>query len=80
MQLYLCYLVGSGSETLYIEVHDHASSAVALFISAVIYAGIFGYLYYDIYINVDRKDELRRWVLEQKRRNQLREMDMVRHE
>jgi hypothetical protein len=72
--------VGSGSETLYIEVHDHASSAVALFISAVIYAGIFGYLYYDIYINVDRREELRRWVLERKKLSQLREMDIVGNE
>lgn len=72
--------MGSGSETLYIEVHDHASSAVALFISAVIYAGIFGYLYYDIYINVDRREELRRWVLERKKMSQLREMDIVGNE
>jgi hypothetical protein len=69
--------VGSGSETLYIEVHDNASSAVALFIAAIIYAGIFGYLYYDIYINVDRREELRRWVLERRRLTQLREMDIV---
>lgn len=72
--------MGSGSQTLYIEVHDHASSAVALFIAAIIYAGIFGYLYYDIYINVDRKEELRRWVLERKRLTQLREMDIVGNE
>jgi hypothetical protein len=43
-------------------VHDPLSSAFALFISAVIYAAIFGYLYYDIYLNVDRKEELKRWI------------------
>lgn len=77
IQLYLCYLVGSGSETLYIEVHDHASSAVALFISAVIYAGIFGYLYYDIYVNVDRKEELKKWIIERRKLQQLKELDMM---
>lgn len=66
--------------TLYIEVHDNASSAVALFIAALIYAGIFGYLYYDIYVNVDRKEELRRWVMERKRLNELRELDVVGNE
>jgi hypothetical protein len=48
--------VATGSETLYLEVHSHAASAVALFISAVIYAGITAYVYYDIYMNIDKKE------------------------
>jgi archaellum component FlaF (FlaF/FlaG flagellin family) len=48
-------IIAFKSETIYIEVHSPASSAVALFISALIYAGITGYQYYNIYVNVDRK-------------------------
>ena len=55
IQLFLFVVVVSESKTLYLEVHNPASSGVALFISALVYAGIFGYLYYDIYLNVDRK-------------------------
>ena len=40
----------------------------------MIYAGIFGYLYYDIYVNVDRKEELKRWINE--RRNHSQEVEM----
>ena len=47
--------------------HNPVASGVALFISALVYAGIFAYLYYDIYINVDRKEELKRWVHERQR-------------
>jgi hypothetical protein len=60
---------------LYFPIHDPASSAVALFISALIYGGVFGYLYYDIYVNVDRKEELKKWIIERKKLTQLRELD-----
>ena len=61
-------MIGAGSETIYIEVHNHASSAVALFIAALVYAGKAGYYYYNIFMNVDRREELKRWI--QERRNQ----------
>lgn len=55
-------LVVFKSETMIIEIHHHGPSAVALFISVIIYALIAGYLYYDIFINVDRKEDLKRWL------------------
>jgi hypothetical protein len=69
-------MVAFHSETIYIEVHNHASSAVALFISAIIYAGVAGYYYYNIFMNVDRKEELRRWLLERKNHRQT-EMSVI---
>jgi len=50
------------SETMIIEIEHHASAAVSLFIAVIIYALIAGYLYYDIYVNVDRKEDLKRWL------------------
>lgn len=52
-----------GSETLYIQIHTRATSAVALFISALVYGGITGYLYYDIFVNIDRKEDLKRYSI-----------------
>jgi hypothetical protein len=49
-----------------IEIEHHGASAVALFISVIIYALIGGYLYYDIWVNVDRKEDLKRWLEERK--------------
>lgn len=37
------------------------ASAFALFISAGIYAAIFAYLYWDRYVNIDRKLDLKRY-------------------
>jgi hypothetical protein len=37
-----------------------------LFISVIVYALIAGYLYYDIFVNVDRKEDLKRWLEERK--------------
>jgi hypothetical protein len=45
-----------------IEIEHHGPSAVSLFIAVVIYALIAGYLYYDIWVNVDRKEDLKRWL------------------
>jgi hypothetical protein len=50
------------SETMIIEIEHHGASAVSLFIAALIYGLIAGYLYYDIWVNVDRKEDLRRWL------------------
>lgn len=69
--MYLCFIVAVGSETLYMEVHSNAASAVALFISAVIYGGITAYYYYMIYMNLDRKEELKRWIREERLRKGL---------
>lgn len=60
IKLYLFLLVAFASETLYIEIHTRMASAFALFMSAAIYACIFAYLYYDRYVNVDRKADLKR--------------------
>lgn len=38
------------------------ASAFALFISAAIYAAIFGYLYWARYVNIDRKLDLKRYI------------------
>ena len=62
MQFYLFLLVIFESETMIIEIEHHGASAVALFIAVIIYALIAGYLYYDIYVNVDRKEDLKRWL------------------
>jgi hypothetical protein len=56
-----------------IEIHHHGSSAVALFIAVVIYALIAGYLYYNIYVNVDRKEDLKRWLDERRQIHEKRE-------
>ena len=61
-------MVGFGSETIYLEIHNDAASAVALFVSALIYAGITGYYYYIIFMNLDRKEELKRWIEERRMR------------
>lgn len=61
-------MIAVGSETIYIEVHSHAGSAVALFISALVYAAITAYVYYNTFMNVDRKEELRRWIRERNQR------------
>ncbi len=61
-------IVAFGSETFYMEVHNQAASAVALFISAIIYGGITAYYYYLIYMNVDRREELKRWIREERLR------------
>ena len=55
-------MIAIDSETIYIEVHHHASSAVALFVSALIYAGITAYVYYTVFMHVDRKEELKKWI------------------
>lgn len=55
-------MIAVDSETIYLEVHHHASSAVALFVSSLIYAGITAYVYYTVFMNVDRKEELKRWI------------------
>ena len=34
--------------------------------SALVYAGISGYLYYDVYVNIDRKEDLKRYLLNNK--------------
>lgn len=60
-QFYLFLLVAFNSETLYIEVHSRMASAFALFVSAGIYAAIFAYLYWDRYVNIDRKLDLKRY-------------------
>lgn len=61
-------MIAVGSETIYIEVHSHAGSAVALFVSALVYAAITAYVYYNTFMNVDRKEELRRWIRERNQR------------
>jgi hypothetical protein len=61
-------MIAIGSETIYIEVHSHAGSAVALFVSALIYAAITGYVYYTTFMNVDRREELRIWLRERTQR------------
>ena len=55
-------MIAADSETIYLEVHRHASSAVALFVSSLIHAGITAYVYYTVFMNVDRKEELKRWI------------------
>lgn len=60
IQLYLFLLVAFKSETLYIEVHNRMAAAFSLFVSAMIYAAIFAYLYWARYINIDRKLDLKR--------------------
>lgn len=61
-------MVAVDSETIYLEVHSNAASAVALFISALVYAAITAYIYYDVFMNVDRKEELKRWIEERRQR------------
>lgn len=63
-QLYLFLLVAFGSETLYIPVHHRVASALSLLFSAIIYGAIFWWLYYKIYINIDRKQDLRRLLFD----------------
>jgi archaellum component FlaF (FlaF/FlaG flagellin family) len=59
-------MIAIGSETIYLEIHSHAASAVALFVSALVYAGITAYVYYNTFMNVDRKEELKRWIKERR--------------
>lgn len=59
-------MIAVDSETIYIEVHHNGSSAVALFVSSLIYAGITAYVYYTVFMNIDRKEELKRWIKERK--------------
>ena len=61
-------MIAIGSETIYLEVHSPAGSAVSLFISALLYAGIAAYVYYTVFMNVDRKEELKRWIKERRER------------
>lgn len=61
-QLYLFLLVAFNSETLYIEVHNRVAAAFSLFVSAGIYAVIFAYLYWDRFVNIDRKLDLKRYA------------------
>lgn len=68
-------MIAIGSETIYIEVHSNAGSAVALFVSALVYAAITAYVYYNTFMNVDRKEELRRWIRERNQRGT--EMSLV---
>jgi len=49
-----------------IEIEHHGAAAVSLFIAVIIYALIGGYLYYDLWVNVDRKEDLKRWLEERK--------------
>lgn len=71
MKLYLSVIVAIESETLYIEVHDSMSSAFALFISALIYALIGGFLYYNLFFNLTRRDKLKLWISQRKQDIQL---------
>ena len=68
MQFYLGLMIAVDSETIYLEIHHNASSAVALFVSSLIYAGITAYVYYTVFMNVDRKEELKRWIKERNQR------------
>ena len=61
-------MIAIGSETIYIEVHSPAGSAVALFVSALVYAAITAYVYYNTFMNVDRREELRIWLRERTQR------------
>jgi hypothetical protein len=58
-----------------IEIEHHAASAVSLFIAIIIYVLIAGYLYYDIWVNVDRKEDLKRWLEERKVIHEKRETE-----
>lgn len=42
--------------------HNRVAAAFSLFVSAGIYAVIFGYLYWDRFVNIDRKLDLKRYV------------------
>jgi len=55
-------MIAVDSETIYLEIHHNASSAVALFVCSLIYAGITAYVYYTVFMNIDRKEELKRWI------------------
>lgn len=61
-------MIAVDSETIYFEVHHNGSSAVALFVCSLIYAGITSYVYYTVFMNIDRKEELKKWIKERKER------------
>jgi hypothetical protein len=55
-------LVVCKAEIMVLKIEHFGSAAVALFIAVLIYGLITGYLYYNIFINVDRKEDLKRWL------------------
>jgi len=67
--MFLGLLVAFDSKTLYVIPKNRLASGVALIFSALIYAGIFAFIYYNKYINVGRLEHRRR-EMEERRHKQ----------